>query len=63
VLRLNRQNPQIAARLLAPLSKWRRHDPARQALMRAQLQRIAAEEKLSKDVFEVVNKSLVETEL
>lgn len=60
VLILNRQNPQIAARLLVPLTKWRRHDPARQGLMRAQLQRIAAENKLSKDVFEVVNKSLVE---
>jgi aminopeptidase N len=60
VLLLNRQNPQIAARLLTPLTKWRRYDAARQGLMRAQLHRIAAENKLSKDVFEVVNKSLVE---
>lgn len=60
VLLLNRQNPQIAARLLTPLTKWRRYDAVRQELMRTELQRIAAENKLSKDVFEVVNKSLVE---
>ena len=59
IIQLNRQNPQIAARLLTPLTRWRRYDRVRQALMRAQLQRIAAE-KLSKDVYEVVNKSLVE---
>jgi aminopeptidase N len=59
VLHLNRQNPQIAARLLAPLTKWRRYDESRQALMKAQLVRIA-EAELSKDVYEVVNKSLKE---
>lgn len=59
VLHLNRQNPQIAARLLAPLTKWRRYDGSRQALMKAQLVRIA-EAELSKDVYEVVNKSLKE---
>ena len=60
VLLLNRQNPQIAARLLAPLTKWRRFDSGRQVLMKTQLARIAAEPQLSKDVYEVVNKSLVE---
>lgn len=60
VLVLNRQNPQIAARLLAPLTKWRRFDSNRQGLMKTQLARIAAEPQLSKDVYEVVNKSLVE---
>jgi aminopeptidase N len=60
VLLLNRQNPQIAARLLAPLTKWRRFDSSRQRSMKAQLARIAAEPQLSKDVYEVVNKSLVE---
>lgn len=59
VLRLNQQNPQIAARLLAPLTKWRRFDSGRQALMKKQLARIA-ETQLSKDVYEVVNKSLME---
>jgi aminopeptidase N len=60
ILLLNRQNPQIAARLLTPLSKWRRYDQTRQALMRVQLLRIQAADNLSKDVYEVVNKSLIE---
>lgn len=60
VLVLNRQNPQIAARLLAPLTKWRRFDSNRQGLMKTQLARIAGQPQLSKDVYEVVNKSLVE---
>lgn len=60
IVRLNRQNPQIAARLLTPLSKWRRYDEQRQKLMREQLQRIAASDQLSKDVFEVVHKSLAD---
>ncbi|WP_111641901.1 aminopeptidase N [Marinimicrobium alkaliphilum] len=58
VLRLNKQNPQIAARLLTPLTKWRRYLPEQQALMKAALERILAEPELSKDVYEVVSKSL-----
>lgn len=58
VIELNKSNPQIAARLLGPLSKWRKFVPAAQAKMKAQLQRILAEDDLSSDVFEVVSKSL-----
>lgn len=58
ILQLNTLNPQIAARLLTPLTRWKKYDNKRQGLMRAQLQRIAAEKTLSKDVFEVVEKSL-----
>ncbi|WIO75412.1 aminopeptidase N [Porticoccaceae bacterium LTM1] len=58
VLELNTLNPQIAARLLAPLTKWKRQVSSRQHLMREQLSRILAEPKLSKDVYEVVSKSL-----
>ncbi|WP_127475987.1 aminopeptidase N [Sulfurivermis fontis] len=58
VCELNALNPQIAARLLAPLTQWKRYDAARQALMRAQLQRIGALPALSRDVAEVVEKSL-----
>lgn len=58
IITLNTQNPQIAARLLTPLTKWKKYSPERQALMRAELQRIMAEPALSKDVFEVVSKSL-----
>lgn len=58
IIQLNAQNPQIASRLLTPLTKWKKYQPKRQALMKAQLERILAEPKLSKDVFEVVSKSL-----
>jgi aminopeptidase N len=58
VLQLNRLNPQIASRQLTPLTRWRRYGPQRQALMKAELQRIMAEPDLSPDVFEVVSKSL-----
>jgi len=58
VLELDPINPQVAARLAAPLSRWRRYDAGRQALMRAALERIAAKPGLSKDVFEIASKSL-----
>ena len=58
IIELNRTNPQIAARLAGNFSNWRRHEPGRQELMRAELQRLAAVENISRDVFEVVSKSL-----
>ena len=58
VLILNKSNPQIAARQLSPLTRWRKYGATRQALMKEQLQRILAEPDLSADVFEVVSKSL-----
>lgn len=58
ILTLDSLNPQIAARLVAPLTKWRRYDSARQELMIGQLQRLAEKPKLSKDLYEIVSKSL-----
>jgi aminopeptidase N len=58
VLVLNKSNPQIASRLLTPLTRWRRYGAQRQDLMKGQLQRVMAEPDLSADVFEVVSKSL-----
>jgi len=58
IISLNKSNPQIAARQLTPLTRWRKYAPERQALMKAQLQRIKGEPDLSPDVFEVVSKSL-----
>jgi len=58
VITLNALNPQIASRLLAPLTRWGKYDSARQALMKAELERILASGELSSDVFEVVSKSL-----
>jgi len=57
VVELDARNPQIASRLLAPLTKWRNY-PNRAVLMCKALERIAAQAELSPDVFEVVNKAL-----
>ena len=58
VLELDRINPQVAARLLAALGRWRRFDEGRQALMRAELERVVAAPGLSRDAFEIASKSL-----
>ncbi len=57
VIKLDATNPQIAARLLTPLTTWRRFDEKRQALMKNILERIATKT-TSGDVVEVVTKSL-----
>ncbi len=58
VIVLNKLNPQIASRLLAPLTRWRKYDVGRQGLMKTELERILASGELSSDVYEVVSKSL-----
>ena len=58
IIKLDGQNPQIAARLLTPLTRWKRFGADRQAKMLAQLQRIMDSGNLSGDVYEVVSKSL-----
>ena len=57
-LELDQVNPQVAARLLAPLGRWRRFDDARQEKMKAALQRILAAPRLSRDLYEVASKAL-----
>ena len=51
-------NPHLAARLLQALVRWRRFDVGRQALMRAELERVLALPGLSKDSYEVASKAL-----
>jgi aminopeptidase N len=58
VLTLDPMNPQIAARLVTAFTLWKRYDEKRKALMKAQLERIIQTPELSKDVYEVVLKSL-----
>ena len=58
LLRLIPLNPQVSARLLGPLTTWRRYDATRQALMREQLEQIANLANLPREVYEVVTKSL-----
>ena len=56
--RLDTINPQIAARLATPFSRYARYDKERQALMQKELQTLSAGT-LSKDLGEVVSKSLL----
>ena len=58
VLRIDPLNPQIAARLVLPLTRWKKYGTTRQTTMRAELARIAEGTTLSRDLLEVVSKSL-----
>jgi aminopeptidase N len=58
VVFIDRRNPQVAARLLGSLSRWRKFDTKRQALMKSCLERILSTEKLSNDTFEIASKIL-----
>jgi aminopeptidase N len=58
IIALDGTNPQVAARLAAALSRWRRHDGARRELMQQQLERILGASSLSRDTYEVASKSL-----
>ncbi|SFK01611.1 aminopeptidase N [Sphingomonas sp. NFR04] len=58
LIALDKLNPQTAAKLVPPLGRWKRFDPARAALMRGELERIVASPGLSKDMFEQATKSL-----
>ncbi len=58
ILAADKINPQVAARLVPPLGRWRRFEQERAALMRGQLERIIGTAGLSKDVFEQASKSL-----
>jgi aminopeptidase N len=51
-------NPQIAARLASAFTTWKRYDEKRKGLMKAQLEKILKTPKLSKDVHEIIVKSL-----
>jgi aminopeptidase N len=58
IMQLDPANGQIAARMVSPLGQWRRVDPARQALMQAELRRILALPGLTTNTFEMASKSL-----
>jgi aminopeptidase N len=58
VLALDKINPTIAARIARTLDRWRKFTADRQAAMRAALEEVARQRALSRDVCEIVNKSL-----
>lgn len=55
---IDRINPQIAARLVTPLTYWQPQQPLRQDLMQQALQSILDEKQLSANVYEIVSKAL-----
>ncbi|MDA8786921.1 aminopeptidase N [Porticoccaceae bacterium] len=58
ILALNTVNPQVAARLVTPLTKWKKFPEPNRQLMQNALQDIAKEPNLVKDLKEIVSKSL-----
>jgi aminopeptidase N len=60
IQRLDASNPQIAAGLAQPLTRWRQYAPGLRQSMKSVLQELKGQPQLSKDLFEVVSKSLQE---
>ena len=58
ILKLDPINGNVAARFVPYLGRWKKVEEGRAARMRAELERIAAESTLSRDVREQVSKSL-----
>ena len=58
ILSLNKTNPQVAARLVTPLTRWKEFAEPHSQLMRSELQKIADEPGLVKDIYEIATKSL-----
>lgn len=55
---LNHRNPQIAARMIEPLIRFKRYDEGRQKLMRAALEQLLKLDNLSRDLYEKITKAL-----
>jgi aminopeptidase N len=58
VLALDPINPTVAARIARALDRWRRYAPDRQQAMKSALEQVAGSHHLSRDVREIVTKSL-----
>ncbi|MGB5265529.1 MAG: aminopeptidase N [Polyangiales bacterium] len=58
VLALDAINPQVASRIVSTFNQWKRFEPGRAALMKAELERIARQPGISKDVLEIVERAV-----
>ncbi|MBE70786.1 MAG: aminopeptidase N [Thalassospira sp.] len=58
LIELDDINPQVAARLCAPLGKWAKYDADRADKMKAELNRILAKPEISRDLYEIASKSV-----
>jgi len=60
VIKIDAFNPEVAATRVQALTTWRSYDDKRNKLMRKELERILKEEKISKNLYEIVSLSLKE---
>jgi len=58
ILQIDPMNSQISSCLVEAYTLWRKYDVQRQALLKQQLEKIADAPRLSKNVYEIVSKSL-----
>lgn len=59
IMELDQLNPQVASRMVRPLTQWRQYDAERKTLMKQELDALM-QGKLSRDLAEIVSKSLQE---
>ena len=59
-IELNKHNPQVAARLMGAFRSWQTLEPKRKKLAKAALESVQGSNGLSRDVFEIVSKTLQE---
>jgi len=60
LIKLNKQNPQVAARLITPLIQFKRLDEKRKNLIKKQLNRLLQLDDLALDLYEKVSKALIQ---
>ncbi len=60
IIKLNKINPQVAARLAGVFNNWRSYTEPYKNEMQRQLQRLESQQDLAKDVTEIVSKALSE---
>ncbi|MFY8094828.1 MAG: aminopeptidase N [Niveispirillum sp.] len=58
VIELNKLNPQVASRMAKSFARWRKYDGERQAAAKVALERVAHTPDLSRDVYEIIARSL-----
>jgi len=59
IVKLNKINPQIAARLTASFNRWKHFDDNRKTLMQQQLKRMMELKNVSPDVYEIASKAIL----
>lgn len=58
ILKIDKHNPSVAARLVSMFNQWKKFEPKRQGLMKKEIERMVATPGLSENTFEIVSKAL-----